>query len=904
MSAVATDGTPGYPEYMNPLLDVLRREGRSLPIEELDRLVIIAMGLSPAVVAIPHDPDKPDRSKVGYKLAWVRSYLKKAGFVANTGRGQWGLTDRGRTAGAIDAPQVWNEIAQIARAGRAAPEGARQETGEEPAEDVPDEELVTARVGIELERELRALHQELASAGQLLDEAEAARSYRRFRELFGPEVLAGLDGEALLLRIHGRSTARDSLAYWLEFKDDEEFPARFGSIGGGSALKFGIYQAAETGQWTTGNSRQLVRLTLDEAVARARSQRDEFVAGARVLGAQPADPMSIDFPALQESLATAAPELAETSWGHKYFSLLYPTILAPIHGKDYQEHQLYKLIKLPGSGRYENARYFVGIARQLSISLLDLAHLLHRRSGGPHRYWRVGTTVDDRSEWERMRAGGFMAIGWDAIGDLSSVSADGAGKDEIRKRLEQHWPKEAAGTLTKGANQIFQFLNGAQERDLVLAMEGARVRGVGRVVGGYRFQPDDGPFPHRRAVEWLRDGEWRLPELEGLRTTFVPIKKPANIVETEGRLLGSSSKRITVAPSTAVAPPLPPLAGVVGRIDAVLQRKRQVVLYGPPGTGKTFWAERAVEELAARGWFGVEAARLEAHQRQELRERGAIEVCSFHPAYGYEDFLEGFRPAETSGALSFQLRDGLFKRLCIRAASSPRQPFFLIVDEINRGDIPRIFGELLTVLEKEKRTRSVTLPLSGTAFAVPDNVYMVGTMNTADRSIALLDAALRRRFGFVELLPDSSTLAGVSIAGLPIGAWLDELNRRIVEHVGRDARHLQVGHSYLLSGTAPVRDLSRFAEILRDDILPLLEEYCYEDMEALERILGPTIVQRARQRIDSGLFEPGRHADLIQALLSAFEGITITRQAAEATDAPVESDEDDEDDEPPGAPGA
>ncbi len=198
------------------------------------------------------------------------------------------------------------------------------------------------------------------------------------------------------------------------------------------------------------------------------------------------------------------------------------------------------------------------------------------------------------------------------------------------------------------------------------------------------------------------------------------------------------------------------------------------------------------------------------------------------------------------------------------------------------------------MLEREKRGKSITLPLSGQPFAVPDNVFIVGTMNTADRSIALLDAALRRRFGFVELFPNSSIFAGIAVAGIPLGPWLDELNRRVVAHVGRDARHLQVGHSYLMPGGNPVRDLPRFVEILRDDIIPLLEEYCYEDFGVLEKILGPAIVQRAAHRVDPSLFEPDRHPDLVRALLSAFDSITATREAVAADTEAVEEPGDDD----------
>ena len=156
------------------------------------------------------------------------------------------------------------------------------------------------------------------------------------------------------------------------------------------------------------------------------------------------------------------------------------------------------------------------------------------------------------------------------------------------------------------------------------------------------------------------------------------------------------------------------------------------------------------------------------------------------------------------------------------------------------GDIPRIFGELLTLLEKDKRGLEIILPLSGDNFAVPANVYLIGTMNTADRSIALLDTALRRRFGFVELMPDVSVLGTTSVGGnIPLGPWLAALNDRLREHLGRDARNLQIGHAYLLEGGRPVTDFNHFVRLLAEDVVPLLEEYCYEDYVALARISVP-----------------------------------------------------------------
>jgi 5-methylcytosine-specific restriction protein B len=126
---------------------------------------------------------------------------------------------------------------------------------------------------------------------------------------------------------------------------------------------------------------------------------------------------------------------------------------------------------------------------------------------------------------------------------------------------------------------------------------------------------------------------------------------------------------------------------------------------------------------------------------------------------------------------------------------------------------------------------------------------------------------LRRRFGFVELMPDASVLSGASAGGVPLGPWLVALNERLRTHLGRDARNLQVGHAYLLENGRPVTDLSQFVRVLAEDLVPLLEEYCYEDYGALARILGPGLVDEAGQRIREELFAAGKRAELVQALL-------------------------------------
>jgi 5-methylcytosine-specific restriction enzyme B len=273
---------------------------------------------------------------------------------------------------------------------------------------------------------------------------------------------------------------------------------------------------------------------------------------------------------------------------------------------------------------------------------------------------------------------------------------------------------------------------------------------------------------------------------------------------------------------------------------------------------------------------------------------------SFHPEYGYEDFIEGYRPdVSPNGSLVFSLRAGAFFQLCVDATADPIRDYFLVIDEINRGDIPRIFGELLTLLERDKRGVVMPLPASGTSFLIPRNVFVVGTMNTADRSIALLDIALRRRFGFEELMPDYSLLKDAVINGLPLAAWLEDLNRRVRNH-GVDGRSRQIGHAFFLEESGrPIATASELAAVLRDDIIPLLQEYTYEDFALLEDMLGKELIDVREQRIRYELFDPSRAAELTTALFRP-EMATATSAvlAAAASESPSSNEEmDDETDD-------
>lgn len=300
---------------------------------------------------------------------------------------------------------------------------------------------------------------------------------------------------------------------------------------------------------------------------------------------------------------------------------------------------------------------------------------------------------------------------------------------------------------------------------------------------------------------------------------------------------------------------------------------KNMILYGPPGTGKTYIT--ATYAVLICGWYTLDTLKNMNHSKimeiyHELEQEGRIGFTTFHQSYGYEDFIEGIRPvldkektdaqnqseeqkSEKSRNLEYTMEAGVFKAFCEKAEKS-KKPYVFIIDEINRGNISRIFGELITLIEESKRKgeadeRSVILPYSGLPFSVPSNVYIIGTMNTADRSIALLDAALRRRFSFVEMMPDTEVLKDIKIevpempdtvdkkAGkstIDIQKLLEIINQRI--EVLYDREHT-IGHAYFC-GLKKTATLDGLKNVFKKSVLPLLQEYFFDDYEKIAMVLG------------------------------------------------------------------
>lgn len=260
------------------------------------------------------------------------------------------------------------------------------------------------------------------------------------------------------------------------------------------------------------------------------------------------------------------------------------------------------------------------------------------------------------------------------------------------------------------------------------------------------------------------------------------------------------------------------------------------ILYGPPGTGKTY--HMVARALAIINGESVEEIERNIERFRELRDSGQIAMVTFHQNFAYEDFIEGIRPAlenGTDGQIRYERCDGIFKQIAEAAKEEMDKPFVLIIDEINRGNIAKIFGELITLIEDSRRLGAddetkVTLPYSKDSFGVPKNLYLIGTMNTADRSIQLLDTALRRRFDFVEMMPKPE-LISENVEGVNCKRMLEEMNKRITTLLDRER---QIGHTYLLG----VDDMAGLSDSFQNKIFPLLQEYFFDDWAKIRAVLG------------------------------------------------------------------
>nr|WP_277605789.1 AAA family ATPase [Acinetobacter higginsii] len=300
------------------------------------------------------------------------------------------------------------------------------------------------------------------------------------------------------------------------------------------------------------------------------------------------------------------------------------------------------------------------------------------------------------------------------------------------------------------------------------------------------------------------------------------------------------------------------------------------ILYGPAGTGKTYVTISKALQIVVPDWWSEDLERSRStivEQYKVLVDEGKISFVTFHQSYGYEDFIEGIKVKRVEGQLDYDVKSGVFKNICKRAKNNPNENYVLIIDEINRGNVSKIFGELITLIEESKREGKseelegleVTLPYSNEPFSVPNNLYIIGTMNSSDRSLTSVDIALRRRFEFIEMLPDNKVLKNIQIKNateIKVDQLLKVMNNRIKVLLDRD--HC-IGHAYF-TPLIEKPSLESLMTIFEKRIIPLLQEYFFDDWSKINLVLGNNEMIKT-EKLDKSLF-PNMDEQLMKNLES------------------------------------
>ena len=438
------------------------------------------------------------------------------------------------------------------------------------------------------------------------------------------------------------------------------------------------------------------------------------------------------------------------------------------------------------------------------------------------RAWLVrGSSVNGYNLVPKWLAEGSCSL---AASQLRAVEAPIA-RQELSAIVEYDYSSVSYNQRNEKIAEFDAFLNRMQIDDIVVTTSNEGALHIGRIVGNATYtKSQDNRSNLRRAVEWSNlQGPIDFADLPDALTARLSSQHTvvdlSNEIGSLEKLRSATGAPGLVLPVVIAAEAVLPDAtndlatrllvdqGWIQEQIELLRDRRQLIFYGPPGTGKTYLAVAIAEHLTSRD---------------------AVKLVQFHPAYSYEDFFEGFRPSSSDGSgVTFKLSPGPFRRLVDAARENPSKAYILIIDEINRANLAKVFGELYFLLEY--RGHAIDLLYSAgdeAGFTMPKNVYVIGTMNTADRSIALIDAAMRRRFAFSSLHPSEQPTAGL------LGRWLlasghSETSALVLDALNRliEDEDFKIGPSYFMRDS--VQTKAGLQRVWRSSIMPLLEEHHY-----------------------------------------------------------------------------
>lgn len=428
-------------------------------------------------------------------------------------------------------------------------------------------------------------------------------------------------------------------------------------------------------------------------------------------------------------------------------------------------------------------------------------------------YW-IYSPGDNACMWDEFYKLGIMGIGWDDVTDLKEF----ASKEEIKDYMKSVY--DPSYSYKNNAHCLWQFANEIKEGDVVFAKKGMhKIVGKGVVTSDYIYDASRETYRHIRKVEWQNKGEWELQK-QTVMKTLTCISPYPDFVQTLLALFEEDDSEENTEQKEIKYPQYSSDdflnevymdEDTYNTLTELLEAKYNVILQGAPGVGKTFAAKRLAYSIMGQ------------------KDTSRVAMVQFHQSYSYEDFIQGYRPFKDG----FELVNGAFYKFCKEAEEDNERPYFFIIDEINRGNLSKILGELMMLIEKDKRGEKIKLLYSNEWFTVPQNVRIIGMMNTADRSLALMDYALRRRFAFFDFAPAFSSegfknyLAEKDSPKLEkLIATVESLNSTIStdESLGDGFR---IGHSYFCTDDEVTDEWLK--SVVEYEVIPLIKEYWFDE---------------------------------------------------------------------------
>ena len=573
---------------------------------------------------------------------------------------------------------------------------------------------------------------------------------REFQERFSPEKLAAIEDENLLTSLFytvGDNT--EALCCWLEHNADcREY---FGSIAGGSAYKFGLFQKKDTGEWLTGSPQKPEVLSEEQALEIGKTIRDALVKGVDIINNAILDNLS-DFEKLDEDLKQGVGEqYYNLAWFHKYFSLICPEKLSGFHSNDWQTHVLRCLRINPSEKYYARSAQLAKIENYAGMYYREFFAAVFEEFGGIKHFVRIGTKDDEKNyvaEWQQKSV---VGIGWRAIGSLQDyVAGDGIDKDAITEKMMEEYFHDDKKTASRKAGELARFYK-TNADTVFVAMNGEKLIAFVDEIGEY-FYDASTAMAHMKAGKWhnkFADGDTLPDKSEGKLTSCYQLTNNENLMflyekyyygeEAESEELDNSEAEETYMP-------------LVFNTEIETKYERNRIVFGAPSTGKSYELKEDCEDL--------------------LKDtNGSYERVTFHPDYSYSQFVGTYKPVMGADEkIRYAFVPGPFMRVYVEALKSGRtenpQPHLLLIEEINRAKVAAVFGDVFQLLDRdddgvseyeiqasEDIRKYLAKQLGGTPdnyqkIRIPNNMFIWSTMNSADQGVFPMDTAFKRRWNF------------------------------------------------------------------------------------------------------------------------------------------------------------